>query len=386
MEQLNASPQYDTENLSEEEKMSVATAKLQLDLFTMLDGDKYQVDMKKRYSNSVTSIDLMPRYFRGVGARVATTKIKDKQSMKFENNFNYRGEECVCTVTPALIEEKDRKTKVLTQYFAFPSDAEELIEKIIFMIASIQSVERRNIGGNIRHVVTFSLYQIKQFLIQMKSEKSYSQIRQSLMIIRDSNTRISKQHPNDPNKRIEVTKDVWADSAIEVSGNGRGRDKCYIAFSDFVVKEILNLNYRQVLFSRFTAYNSTFSRYLDLYLSNIWTNANIDKKQPISLMTVMESFGKANKSIITKRRDMRGALKDLVERGVIKYVPSAVKEKTGPNEEDVDYIYPLEPTDQFVEEIIKANAKNRGLNMLNNEIIEGKRTSLPSYVKPIYQK
>jgi hypothetical protein len=206
------------------------------------------------------------------------------------------------------------------------------------------------------------------------------------MIIRDSNTRISKQHPNDPNRRLEVTKDVWADSAIEVAGNGRGKDKCFIAFSDFVVEEILNLNYRQVLYSRFTAYNSTFSRYLDLYLSNIWTNANVSKKDPISLVTVMESFGKANKSMITKRRDMRGALQDLVKRGVIKFVPSSVKENTGPLESDIDYIYPIEPTDDFVEEIIKSNAKNKGLKVLNNQITEGKRKALPTSVKHIYQE
>jgi len=354
--------------------------RLQLDMFSMLDGHRGLTQVGKRYSNSITIIDLMPRFYRGIGSRIPISKAgSSKKSAKFENRFRFRGEECICTVSPAIIEDKDPKNKETIEYLAFPSSAEELIEKVIFMIASTQGVAKQTIGGNTRYVVTFSLYQIKQYLKEMKSDKSYKQIKQSLLIIRDSSTRISK---NNGDRWVEITKDVWADSVIEVSGNGRGRDKCCIAFSDFVVEEILNVEYRQVVFSRYASNSKTFTRYLDLYLSNMWINANINQREGISLQTIMESYGKRDKSMITKRRDMREGLKELTDRGVIKFVPSADSCINEDGEED--FIYYIEPTDEFVEEMIKANAKKKGLKVLNSEIINGTRANLPKKISPIY--
>lgn len=349
----------------------------QLKLFEMLDGDKYDINVKKRYSNSITIIDLMPRFYRGNGAR----KLLAESEGLFENKFDFRGETCLCTVTPAIYLNKNIKTGEVEKIAAFPSDAEELIEKIIIMIASMQGLEKRNIGGNTRHVVSFSLYQIKQALAKMNSQKSYKQIRQSLIIIRDSNTRVTRVDPT-TNRRFEVTKDVWSDSAIEVEGHGRGKDRCYIAFSDFVVEEITNLNYRQVLFSRLTCYSSTFSRFMDLYLSNMWINARPNEKKPISLLKVMESFGKANKSEITLRRDMRLALNDLVERKVITHLPSVVKKPL--SEDKNDWVYNIVPTQEFVEEMIRSNGKQKGLKILNEKLVNGEIKELPDYVSNVY--
>ena len=82
----------------------------------------------------------------------------------------------------------------------------------------------------------------------------------------------------------------------------------------------------------------------------MWTSATLDRKEPISLLRIMESFGKPQVSIVTKRRDMRAALLDLLEKNVIKTVPSPIKKRI--NDEEFDYLYYLEPTDHFVEEMI----------------------------------
>jgi len=353
-------------------------------LFEALDGDKYDIRLSHKYSNSITSIDLMPRFFRGNGARVPLAKLD--RLLEFKNKFTYEEEPCLCTVTPAIVDIKQSDGTML-QMACFPSDSEELVEKIIFLIASTQGIQRLRLGGNNRHVVSFSIYQISQYLEMMGAKKSYQQIREILQIIRDSRTRVTRYNPGNKDHSIEMTQDVWADAAFEMKGNGRGKDKCYIAFSDYVADEILKLNYRQILFSRFTAYKSSFSRYLDLFLSSIWTRANLGQKYPLSLNQVMESYGKGNKSLVTKRRDMYAALDDLVARGVIKSrAPAIRKEPEYLNEpmSEPDFLFHIEPTEEFVEEMIISNAKKKGLNKVHGEIDSGERIALPDNIERIY--
>lgn len=354
---------------------------LRLRLFEVLDGDKYDLNLERKYSNSITSIDLIPRFYRGYGAIKPVADLASN-TVSISNNFSIQGKDYTCRVQPAVIQRIDRKTKEKVEFYALPSDAEELIEKVIFLIASTNGLERKSIGGITRYGTSFSLYEIKKYLQLMGKTKSYEQIRESLTIIRDSKTRISQTDQNNPKRRAEITHDVWSDAVLELEGNGRGRDRCYIGFSDFVVQEISNLSYRQILFSRLTCYGSTFSRYLDLYLSSMWTSATLDRKEPISLLRIMESFGKPQVSIVTKRRDMRAALLDLLEKNVIKTVPSPIKKRI--NDEEFDYLYYLEPTDHFVEEMIISNGKLKGLKSLSNKITEDEIKELPDKVGRVY--
>ncbi|MBE8232941.1 MAG: hypothetical protein HAW67_04340 [Endozoicomonadaceae bacterium] len=332
----------------------------QLALFEMLDTDETNsISLEHKYSNSITRIDLIPRFFRGKGARVALDS--PKRIEHYINRFTIKGEEYFSTVTPAVVDVRV-KGQGFVPMSCLPGDVEETIERILFLLASSKGLEKNRIGGNTRYGISFSIYEVHTALKKMGKEKSYEQISTSLRIIRDSRTLITKVNINNPKKRTEMTQDIWADAVFEVEGKGKARDKCYIAFSDFVVEEILKLNYRQVLFSRFVSYSSALSRFLDLYLMHMWTNAEVATKKQVSMNIIMESFGKANKSVVTKRRDMYEAIDDLVERGVLVSRTNAIKKK---NIEGVeDYLFHVEPTKKFVDEIIKANKKNKGLRSL----------------------
>lgn len=367
----------ETEFLNEQKKQ------LKLQLWEQLDGNCHDFRSEHKYSNSITIIDLMPRFKRGRGARKLAND--PTRELEFKNKYSRDGEGFLCTVSPALVDIKQADNSVKPMY-CYPSDGEELIEKVIFLLASVKGIRSIHIGGNKRYAVSFSLYQIREHLISIGATKSYSQIRESLNIIRDSRTRSTKYNPNDKNHTIEVTQSIWADVAIEMKGSGRAKDKCYMIFSDYVAEHIFNVNYRQVLFSRFTSYSSSFSRYLDLYLSNVWTQASFNKTYPLSMNTVMEMFGKSGKSIVTKRRDMYLALDDLVKRNVIKNRTNAVKKDPKDIEsgsEESDFIFYIEPTEVFIKEMIVSNAKRKGFRSLNQQVESGERLTMPNNFREV---
>ena len=76
-----------------------------------------------------------------------------------------------------------------------------------------------------------------------------------------------------------------------------------------------------------------------------------------------------------KRRDLRAALQILVDSGWFLSVPYSKKVSMPGGK--IDYTYALTATEIFVGEVIKANAKRKGLRTLDSEMAEN-----PQYVLP----
>jgi len=336
----------------------------QLDLFSLVDApDKQLIKgkyVKSPYSNSIGSIDLIPRFKRGENAIVPVSEMLGKK-VKIENRYRIGRNQLICQIQPAIIERKINKEKV--EFYAYPGDREELTEKVLFLIASNRGLSKiRMPGGVDRFGIYFSLYEIRKELAKLGKTRSYDVIRESLIVIRDSITNISQI---DGTRSITITHDIFADAILEVTGAGRGKDRCSITFSDYVIEQIQQLNYRQYPFASINSHSSPLSRFIHSYLTTNWTNAANGVKRQLFVSEVFSAFGKDHLSDGVKRRDIRAALNILVKAGWFTNVPYSQKlQKNGKYE----HYYELTPTESFVEEVIRANAKKKGLRIIEDKL------------------
>ena len=356
---------------------------LQMNLFGLLDVDGRDIEQGTIYSNALQAVELMPRFYRGKGSQITEVKRLElglaHKDMTISNQYRLREkvdgkwveESFTCHIGPAAIFKiaNNSLSNQPENHFCYPSDREELIEKVLILLAIKNGLTKTNVGGIDRYGFGFTLYEIYTELKNLNKTKSYSQIHEALVIIRDSKIRITNA------QGIQKTNSIFPDMCLDVDGKGKARDRCFVSMSDFVILEIEQLNYRQILFSRITKLKMSLSRYLDLYLSNYFRHADNDNSYMLSTKDVFESYGKKQLSHEQKRRDMRGALKELVESGIIRSVSSA-KKLTRTNGE-FDWIFEVQPTESFVDECIIANRKNKQRQSLAASIENKEITRLP---------
>jgi len=334
----------------------------QMDLFSLVDMPRVIDGVQHQYSNLIGHIELIPRYVRGKCPPVPYAKI-GKQAI-IENSYRVGNSELVCSIQPATIRRKESDGS-FSDYVAYPGDREELIERILFMFASQNGLEKRNFSSNQpRYGVRFSLYDIREALKALGKTKSYDVIRESLIIIRDSRVVIS-QHKD--GRMLTITNNIFADAALETSGSGRAKDRCFISFSDYVIEQISNFNYSQYNMTSALKKNFTLSRFLHTYLSVNWRNVYEGANFEIHVDSVMSSFGKSLLTDEVKRRELRRAMEELVNCGIITNVPF-MKEGT----------YIVTATKKLADEIKLTNQKRAGIRTLNDKLESGELLQIPS--------
>lgn len=345
----------------------------QLDLFSLVDAPEDQLVKgkytKSPYSNSIGSIDFIPRFKRGNDAIIPVLGLKGRK-LTVENHYRAGRNELICKLKPALITRTSKGVK--TEHYAYPGDREEMIERVIFLIASNRGLEAiRNLGGVPRFGIYFTLYEIREELKKIKKTRSYDVIREALIVIRDSKTSICQINGD---KEVSITHDIFADAVLEVSGTGRGRDRCCITFSDYVIEEIQQFNYRQYPFASINSHDTPLARFMHHYLTNTWLNVVEGVPRKLYVNEIFSVFGKNHIKMTVKRRDIRTALEVLVSAGWFLSVPYSKKTI---NNSVVDYYYAVTPTEIFVEEVIKASAKKKGLRILGECVNKNPSFTLP---------
>lgn len=330
-----------------------------MDLFTLVDECEGELD---RYSNAIGDIEVIPRYIRGKNSPIKLTDVAASDEVVKRNPYMVNGNELVCEVHPATVVRKE-EGKLVT-YLMYPGDREEIIEQVLFMLASNGGLTKRAVPGSApRYGVQFSLYQIREELKKIGKTKPYDVIRESLIILRDSKIRISQ---NKNSKSMTITNDVFSAAALETTGTGRARDRCFISFSDYVVDQIASSNYRQYSFDRVLGHKATLARFLHRYIQWNWRNAAAGCKFKIEAKRVMSAFGKSHLTMERMRRDLRDALGLMVESGHIAAVPYAVNN-----------VYSIEATSKLAEEVKRSMQKQLGIKRLSDDIENGKRAELP---------
>lgn len=334
----------------------------QLDLFSLVDESSDPASPIK-YSNFIGDIHLIPRFVRGQNPPTPIHQLPSTFSSQISNAYSINGYSLLCTVKAATIK---RKVKgVETEFFAFPGDREEIIERALFALASNKGMTKRTLPNSApRYGVEFSLYEIREELIKINKTRSYDTIREALIVMRDSRCIISAMDDN--GKTVHLTHNIFSGAALEQSGTGRSRDRCFVSFSDYVVEQIRGLNYRQYRFDQVESHKATLARFIHTYLCWNWRNAAAGATYALDLELVMSSYGNSKITTRVKQRDFRAALKILVENGDITHVPFYKDGK-----------YTVKATKQLAESIHLSMQKKKGIATLSNSIMEGKVVELP---------
>lgn len=338
------------------------TQPCQLGLFALVDSVE-EANSIVRYSNAIGSLDVIPRFCRGHNQPIPISEAP--KNTEIQNRYHVNNTELSCNIKPAQITRK--VDGVPTTFLAYPGDREELIERTLFLIASNGKMQKKSLPGVApRHGVHFSLYEIREHLKAIGKSKPYDEIREALLVLRDSVTTIS-QKDEALGKEIEVTNKIFADSVLESSGTGRGRDKCFITFSDYVIDQILDLNFRQYSFDSVNTHKKTVGTFIHSYLCWNWLNVAAGSNFTIDPEEIMTAYGKRNISKERKRRDVREGLASLVKHGLITHVPRIKDDK-----------YVITATRVLYNEILRANKKKRGIFKIKTSLENGGIKDIPS--------
>lgn len=335
--------------------------KKQLDLFTLVDKPRSEVVdgnlTLMPFSNSVGSIDFIPRFKRGNESVVLREAFEGPAVI--ENAYSSGSNNLVCRIQPAII--KRKVDGVDKEFFAWPGDREELIEKVIFLLASTNGLVPIETPSGVRYGLYFTLYEIRKELDKINKLRSFDIIKESLIVMRESRTSIYQRIAG---KEVSISHNIFSDVVLEVTGTGRSRDRCVITFSDHVVKEIMEINYRQYHFFSVNSHYTPLARFFHHYLLTTWTNAVAGGQKTFYVSEIYSLFGKSNHPTAVKRRDLRAAIKLLVDKGWFKEVPTIKSYNSA------DGVFVLTATGVFVSEVINANAKRKGLRNLKLKISE----------------
>lgn len=335
---------------------------MQLDLFSLIDESADSTSPIK-YSNFIGDIHLIPRFVRGQNPHTPIHKLPASFSSQISNVYSINGYSLLCTVKAATI--KKKVDAVETEFFAFPGDREEIIERALFAIASNKGMTKRTLpNSEPRYGVEFSLYEIREELVKINKSKSYDKIREALIIMRDSRCIISAK--NNQGKTVHLTHNIFSGAALEQSGTGRSRDRCFVSFSDYVVEQIRGLNYRQYRFDQVESHKATLARFIHTYLCWNWKNAAAGATYGLDIEILMSAYGKSQISTRVKQRDLREALKILVDNGDVTHVPFFKNGK-----------YNVKATKQLADSIHLSMQKKKGINMLSERIMDGQLVELP---------
>lgn len=312
------------------------------------------------FSNAILSLEGSPRFLRGSCKSFRVSEAPDE--IVVTNEYMSGGHRYLCSIKPAMIPRRENGKTV--NYFVYPSDREELVERTLFAIASNKGLVKRALPNTApRYGVEFSLYEIRELLCSIGKTKPYDDIREALLVLRDNVTTIC---PKGTKSGVELRTQVYSDSLLDVRGRGRSRERCFVMFNDFVVEQIKKLNYRQYSYKSVHTHALSMGTYLHNFLCNNWLNCNAGTVYAVDPIVLCEGYGKGHLAPDRRARVVRDGLRSMDKQGLITHVPRLK-----------DGLYYITATAKLEREIRTANAKRRGISTLSEGIENGTIKQLP---------
>lgn len=316
------------------------SAPAQLKLFELLHPTE------SNYSNTIELYDFMPKYVWG-----RVERIQEKFLEPVERDFECRGVRYRVRIVPARVKDSDGISR---DYL--PGKREELIEDALRKIAT----EGQGIFLDDEAGVTFTLYQLQQELKRTGHSYSITQLKESLMICVGT-----LLHLTDENEQAIFASSLFNTIGLQTREDWEGqgeKSKAFVRFNALVTTSIRNRTFRQFNYETSMGYQNIISRQLHKRLSHHYTQASLSQPYSILLTTVIRDFGLKNYEKISHNlRDVETALKEMVQECVLlNYEQSKIMD-TKKRNKIVDVRLTLRPHPKFINEVIRANNKQKDL-------------------------
>ena len=324
----------------------------QYDLFTSFFGDS------KDLSNTIELWDAIPKY--AVSARQQNKLRDEKGNLPLhEQNFEYRPTTnnapasipCKVTVQPASIKNPDG---TVTQHY--PSTDEELIEEVLKKIFTDQQFGIHQPADN-ESWVKFSLTMIYRELKSRRKARSYPEIKKSLEILNRAVYEV--EFSGQKTKKLLYTSPILSDMTRTTRDDYLEDPKALwcARLPALVSKSINELTYRQFNYGTLMSLSTPLARWLHKRLSHQYINAGMLQPYNILLSSITRDSGLLHHSRTSANVEtVEEALEELKKTEVLWWFK---KDDRRQGKKITDILYTLQPSNNFIDEIKAANARQK---------------------------
>ena len=306
---------------------------------------------RDRLSNAIDLWDSVPRYSVS-RQEMSKIRISDRFLEKLQLEFQHRGIEYRCTVSPARVADLDGIDRDF-----YPSASEELVEDALRKLAIEQQAGYFD-KENQRSGVVFTLYALRQEMSKQGHARSYQQIVQSLNILSHCVVDIM---PEVGSGQARITSACLA-SLAAVSRYKLNEDpdaKWAVQFHPLVTSAINQATHRQYNYQLLMSHDTQLARWLHRHLVLKYTYADAFKPFLMRYSTIKRSSRMLN--AYTRNRDgvkaVEVAFAKLVERGILSRCDR--QDETGPRKKLIDTVFTVRPSTNFIRETKAANKRQQ---------------------------
>ncbi len=313
----------------------------QLLLFTL-----DQETEEKFYNHLLDFYDAMPKFF----SSKYRAQFPAGEIGPVRRDFVWHGAKYTLDIMPGITDADDGKPVP-----SFPGEMVELIDDAIRKMATEGQI--RQVNGKVGMFITLS--SIRRELKKWGHEYSIRQIKNALLLGGTTRYRaISK----DGNGELQGFFNLFNLHGLKTSTDWMNHDERAAAFLEFnmwVASGIQSGNYRQIHYKTSMEYKRTLARWFHKRLVLNYKQAARNNNYNILHSTVLRDSGRGD-TISTDRKSfqtVKEALEELKEKGVIaSYTVDNTHDADNPRR-IADKKYILIPTDEFIQEVKRANFK-----------------------------
>ena len=307
---------------------------------------------KERYSNTVGIYDQMPKHFIG---NIEREKGKKVDSLPILNrSFVLNKSSYIVSITPASLYCK--KTDRTIHYY--PSQREELVEDAIRKLAVSK---KRSFFLDEDSAVRFTLYELQKELQKAGHGYNSNEIKEAIDICSKCNISIKDKTGNE----IELSSAIFPFVAKESSDKIKdGENKYVVMFHPLVTRSIKDGTYRLVNYEKYMSFKMMLSRWLYKKISHNFTGATVTNPYTIRMSTIIrDSVMKEYERKSDNLKQIKKCFAEMKKHGTLsdfKIILEGEGEKIileGEGKKIIDARCMLYLSDEFVKDIIKANAK-----------------------------
>ncbi|WP_415912230.1 hypothetical protein [Neptuniibacter sp. QD37_11] len=314
-------------------------------------GQLFQIGVseKSHYGNLMNHYDSLPHWCNGKHAKVPAAQNTDSDRVR-SHSFILDDTAYTLEISPTAGKRNGE------EYDFYPGTPEENVFAALMKLAG----EKLEQYGN-RIGVPFTLSELARRISDDHQKMSLTNIKESLSILKKADYTLRRVGEDGKLKEWEYTHINEILSSGERDNPNDG-DQFFAVFNSMITEEIAKLQYRLYNHSRFKKFKGSLTRLLYKKLCNEFRWAATGRMFEIFLMETRD-WGQLNTPEdmkINKRRDpLIFSFDELIELGVLEsYRLLRVIKETGSNgrKRTVDEVYEVYPTQEFVNEIKKANA------------------------------
>jgi hypothetical protein len=317
-------------------------------------------DSEIHLGNLIEIYDAVPRFFE-------SRTVYSLENMNQEITSEVRSMAYTLTITAATIRKRltekmpdGSKTQTYKNVGMYPGVREEFVEKAIRKFSTMQTADITEE----RCIVRFTLYELKKELEAYGHHYSYSEIREALQVLAQSNVRIDATLPDGTSLDISsgyinnlIIRSPRADSAYYQANSNDPRPRCQVELHPLIAQQVKRGEFRLYQYGLDMSISSGFGRGLLRFISMFWKNAAQEKGFRFLLHEFFSSGAnrRAGKFISQDARQVSRAIESLIAVGLLEKEYRTIPIK-GKGRKILDYEYEIFPTNEYVTTVIEANS------------------------------